>query len=402
MSRTFPILVALLLACGMGCAKVEVVDVPSAASPGAGLAGEDGVFYALPRTVVRVLVKADQTVTRSARFARFAPIFAPGSTPPCGSITACAVLGGGPGERKAYKIQQGSTFATFGEPDPTKVYMVKFARGGTLDQKMAMEWNEAGLLSTASASVTNRTTDVVVSSIKLAASLGTKFAALGSPIGAAAVQASGCEALPARPSTAAAAARQDNDSWVLPILLQAEADASRNILVANYCDLPATGQDVDSRDDYSLARDQAPLRAAMLAYLTRVAPLVDQRTAILTTGTVNALDPIALIDRLDSLIDEQMKALFVGSKTVTTWDMPFEVRQFEPNQSVELVHVVPDAGLCTPGQWLAHDARPAPDGMLLTSCPNTRTPVVLQVAYHPEMDQQLFHRVQTGTSPPPG
>src|SRR5258705_8464429 len=109
-----------ITACG---AKLVVVPVPSEAQ-GAAQAGTlapavsklqgEGVFYALPRTVARVVVKADKVVTQSAPYARFAPIFAPGAEPPCGTIVKCAAVKG-KGETTKYELQQGATFTPFGE-----------------------------------------------------------------------------------------------------------------------------------------------------------------------------------------------------------------------------------------------------------------------------------------------
>jgi hypothetical protein len=401
-----------IAACG---AKLVVVPVPSetAAAPPAGMTAVqrlqgEGVFYALPRTVARVVVKADKKVTHSAPYARFAPIFAPGTEPPCGTIVKCAEAAG-KGETTKYELQQGATFTTFGEPDPSKVFMVKFTGGKAIDQTLSMAWNETGLLSTASASVTNRTTDIVMSGLKLATSLATK-AAEGS----------------ADAETAAANLCNEtapNDAWVIPILSPPPAQPSNNpprppaqpgpntpatadrpkhgpmnALVANYCELPPKDRDgrkdEDSRDDYVQTRDEKDLAQARRSYLVRVAPLVEQRTTLLTTSTIQLLDPLKYAEKLETLIEQQVKELFVGSKSTKTWEIPFEVRTLTPGTSQPILGIKETLGVCPHRELLAPDAKPAPDGfkdLPVAECDKT---AAVSVAYHPDEGGQLFSLIK--------
>jgi hypothetical protein len=392
MSRSVLMLWLMAAVALNACAKVVVVPLDK---PGAPLKGE-GMFYALPRTVAKVVLKVDNVSTTSARYARFAPIFTRGAEPACGNINDCAGLKGSPGRQSKYSLQQGATFSTFGEPDPDHVFMVKLTNGGTLDQTLSMAWNEAGLLSTASASVTNRTTDFVIAGVKLATSLATKAAAAG----AAKAAALDKTPFPANSETQCAVAAQ-NDNWIIPVLLLIEPNVLQNELVANYCDLPPQNRDAkeeNSRDDYDRTRDRDDLIAATRAYILRVASVIDYRTRLLTSA-VNVLDPVPLVEKLDAVIDEELKGLFVGTKTTKTWELPFEVRELDPASPIQLLSVNETAGVCPDRKQLAADAKPAPDGFHATppKCDGSDTsakPVRVRVDYHPAQDTQLFSRVK--------
>ncbi len=389
--------VVLLSLAAAGCAKVVVIPVANAE-------GEEGVFYALPKTVARVLVKVDREVKHPAAFSRFAPIFAPDAQMLCDGITGCLPdKHGVVAEVVKYSVQQGATITPFGEPDPTKVFLVKFAGSRAVDQALSMTWNEAGLLSAASATVTNRTTDIAMSTATLVAGLGTKAA-----FGADEARTFGAKAL--------CPDGQANDKWVIPTLRRvplpppppqprAEPEAWTQILVENYCDLPPTDRDTSkpevSRDDYSESRDKAHLARAVEIYGTRVVPMLIRRTEILTAGGGNMLNPVALIDKLDVLIDDRLKSLFIGSTAKKTWEGPFEVRDLLPGKPVILLGLHASQGVCPARPLLAADAKPLPSGFSELTAGACLEQVALSTDYHPVMTSQLFHTVSASIGPPP-
>ena len=370
------------------CSKVVVVPVPHTAT----LKGE-GVFYALPKTVARVLVKANKESSTSARYARFAPIFVPGAKPPCGTITKCAALKGGPGKSAKYSLQQGAVFTTFGEPDPSQVFMVKFTGGGAFDQSLSMAWNEAGLLSTASASVTNRTIDIVTSGTKLVTGLVAK--GLAGSVNASRAQTA--ERCPVDGDQAV-------DKPIIAILLEVDPEPKTNALVANYCDLPlhdrVQGTDENSRDDFT-AEDREALWAAVGAYKMRVWPIINQRSTLLTSTSLNVLEPDKYLDKLDPLIDEQLKGLFIGGKSTATWELPFEVRSLAVGTPVNVLGLDESNGVCPTAELVASDAKPMPDDFQAANVTCTEM-AALWLAYHPAQTDQLFSRVQAGTEPETG
>lgn len=375
-----------------GCAKVVVVPVPE----GGQKLTDEGIFYALPSTIARIAMKASKDVSASARFARFAPIFAPGSAPPCGKIKDCAALEGKPGETTKYSLQQGATFATLGEPDPKHVYMVKFTGGGALDQALSMTWNDAGLLASASASVTNRTTDIVVSGVKLATSLYAKgLAAGGGDAAVANAWVGHCPGLDGK----AMASGSPNDQWIIRLLLLADSEIKTNVLVANYCDLPEkdrTDKDENSRDDYNETRDKPALELALRAYTLRVQPLISQRTTLLTAQSLSVLDPVKYLEKIDPAIDEQLKSLFIGTKSTATWDLSFDVRDLEPREKptepLKLLGLNEKEGLCFVDELRSPESKPMPDDFqkVVVSCDKTLS---LATAYYPAQGAQVFSRV---------
>lgn len=373
-----------------GCAKVVVVPV----RPGL---RDEGVFYALPKTVARVLVKVDREVKQPAPYAMFAPIFAPDAAPACGTIRRCRpdAKTGEVASVTKFALQQGSTFTTFGEPDPDQVFLVRFKGGGTIDQDLSMTWNDVGLLGAASASVTNRSADVGLAGLKLLTGLGTKAAA----------GATRAETIKDRGRCPDAHA---NDEWAIKALKAVEPDPATSTLVSNYCDLPATdrdpdpGKDENSRDDFDRNTDRVWLERAAAAYYRRVQPLVARRINILT-GDANILDPVALLDRLDALIDEQLRMLFVGSENKKTWDGPFEVRSLAPGGPVTILGISETSGICPVAALLAPDAKPLPDTFRASPAECGRaTPVTVSVDYHPSAPAQLFHKVRESVAAPDG
>jgi hypothetical protein len=262
---------------------------------------DEGVFYALPKTVARVVVKVDKDTKQFAPYSRFTPIFAPGAEPVCGTIVKCRAKKDVAKEAE-YSLEQGATFSTFGEPDPDEIFLVKFTGGGALDQTLSMEWNETGLLSTASASVTNRTTDIVMSGLKLLTSLATK---------AVSVSTNASTKSPSEPDQCKTNGGA-NDAWILPILRGATAakgaNDDSNPMIRNYCGLPNSDRpgrtDEDSRDDFIAAEDKDDLVAARDAYDVRLAELVRQRTSLLTSSTVNVLDPVKYLEKVETVIDQ--------------------------------------------------------------------------------------------------
>ena len=145
----------VIIASVTGCAKIVV----EAVRPNMGGAG---VFYALPKTVIHVALKADMTTLKAAPYQKFAPIFAPGGAVACDSAAKCkppkpkgtsplTILtedivppDAGPDTKTTYSLQRGATFTTSGVPDSEHVYLVKFTGNSTVDQALAMTWTETG------------------------------------------------------------------------------------------------------------------------------------------------------------------------------------------------------------------------------------------------------------------
>jgi hypothetical protein len=341
-----------------GCATIVVERVTSA--------GSDGLIYALPNTVLRVQLKLNQTVKSGAPYAAYAAIFAPDSHPVCRDA-ACSGL-----PKASYAVESGATFSTYGEPDPANVYFVKFTGGRAVDQTLSMTWNEAGLLTAASSSVTNRSTDIAMSGVKLLTAVGTKAA-----FGAVSARAGVNPQCPDKSTT---------DDWVLPLLHPAAAQV-QSTLIGNYCALKKSDRD-------ALPRDDRLFDAALAAYIAKVQPLVHVKGAILD-GTSQTLDQTALLTKLETEIDQELTELYVGKTVTQSWDGTIDVRKLAVDSPLSILAVDANKGFCLREAAIPPDAKPLPpqfDRLNATDCTGAAN-VVLHTHYYPDPALQLFSMV---------
>lgn len=358
-------LLLTVLALFRGCdSKVVVVPVPQdKALP------SEGVIYALPNTVMRLQMKLDKTSRSGARYAAYAAIFAPDGEPVCKDADCTE-------EKKVtYSLQQGTTFATYGEPDPDNVFLVKFVGKGAIDQTLSMTWSEAGLLSAASASVTNRTGDVVLSGLKLVAGLGTK-AALGA-------EKAGAGVKPCDPDPS------PTDDWAIPIL-QNGGSTSAPALIANYCAIKKADRD-------TLYRDDALLKDAVKAYVDKVQPLVAAREQILR-GASQTFEPASLLSHIEAEISHHLTVLYLGTKKTLTWDGALDVRtpKVDLPHTYTVLRVAANDGICLGASEVPPDSKPLPDKFTILkdrACADA-TPVDLKLDFYPDGRSQLFNRIQ--------
>lgn len=350
------------------CAKVVVVPVPNSNEK----IPATGMIYALPKTVVRVQVKVDKTTTSRVPYARFAGIFAPSGKPVCEGDKCTA-------EQTVYSLQPGSTFTTYGEPDPDNVYLVKFSGSGAVDQTMSMTWNDAGLLSSAGASVTNRSVDIAMSSVKLLAGLGTKAAAGAAVVPPTKGQPPGCE----KPS--------NNDAWILTILKGPTAGNRSPQLVKNYCNLTE-----EQRKAFNETRDAEPLKAALAAYIDNVNPLIEARLKMLS-GTSMSMDPATLLPRIEAEITQQLADLFLGAKSVTTWDGTLDVREVAVGKPLDILRIDEVKGVCVVAQNAEIPPIGKPPGDLADASCGGMKVIALAFELYPTAERQLYSKVKDDT-----
>ncbi|MEO7141933.1 MAG: DUF4831 family protein [Bryobacteraceae bacterium] len=340
MRRCLVICSALSLLLG-GCAKIVVVPVPSGGSTPA-----EGVIYALPNTVIQVHLKIDKTTKKGAPYAVYAAVFAPDTKPVC-EDQACSK------GSTEYAVEDGATFTTYGEPDPEEVFLVKFSKGGAVDQSLTMTWNDAGLLSGASSTVTNRTGDIIVSGIKLAASVASKTA-FGSNKALAANKLAKKNCSDVIPGSGEDAA----DDWFIQELntkLTAKPEWA-NTLITNYCTIA-------KEDRAKLPQDKDLVEDAIDAYTIKIIPLADTRATLLR-GTGTALDAVPLIARIETEIGTQLIPLFIGTKTTIVWDGALDTRAVRKGASVpvdlSILIVDPKAGICIQNVEVPPGVKPLP------------------------------------------
>ena len=385
------VLCLVVMAFTCACATVDVRHVVPAT--GDARLKEEGVFYALPKTVAKVQVKVEKTAKTIAPYMMFAPIFAPGGQALCSDPAKCRDMK----DSTEYVLAEGVTFNALGEPDPDHLYLVKISGGGTLDQTMSMAWSDTGLPTSAASSVTNRTIDVAVAGVKMATNLGSK-AFLGAGTVLEINKTDKC------PTDAVAGV----DDWVIPELEKIGAADSEavELAIANYCDMPKeTREKYQKRAQPSdpTPADQLLLRRAVSAFKLRVLPYSDRRTSLLTETTGSVLDPGALIDRLDKIVDAQIKGLFLGESEKTVWEPTFEMRQIEitPAAPFQLLQLDAANGPC-PKADLTFDSKPLPAKFATKTllCTSTHPAVTVKVALFPAAGQ-VFEGVKNRVAAPP-
>jgi hypothetical protein len=379
-----------------GCDSQIVVDkVP----PGQAVPA-NGVIYTLPNTVARVQVKVDKATAQGAPYSPFAAVFAPDGDPVCkyeaiNETEYKKCLEG----ITTYAVQQGATFAPYGEPDPDQVFLVRFMGKGTIDQSLSMTWNETGILTAASSSVTNRTGDIILSGLKMVTGLGIKLA-LGAPSATLSPADCGDDSI-------------DQDTWIVPEL--AKAGSNSSALIGNYCGIKkedrkkfpaATATAIQFTNEMSVLITKTfkqLLEEAVQTYAAQLDELVKARTTILQ-GKSQTFEPASLLSHIESEINQKLTSLYLGTKKTLTWEGSLDVRDFDTlaaadldNQTtgglLDVIHVDEHTGICLKVP-LAPDSKPIPKKFnILTATCNAAPAVQLRVNFFPASSSQLFTRI---------
>lgn len=397
-----------------GCDSKIVVDhVSSNTSVPA-----NGMIYALPKTGAKLQVKVDKTTTTGAVYSPFAAIFAPDGDRVCKydtitkeTYTKC--ISG----QDSYSLQPGTIISTFGEPDPDQVFLVRFLGSGRIDQNLSMTWNDTGLLTAASAQVTNRTTDILVSGLKTVTGLGIK-AALGAP-------KSDDDAAPCGKGTI------KQDKWIVTELTKAGLNIAPS-LVRNYCEIKISDRRkfperadtpaVDIKDDSTVVETLTfgdLLTRAREAYANEVYKLISLRGKILTDEDLNTANS-DLLSHLDTEISKKLTELYLGRKKSFTWEGTLNLRQLpqlhcgltdrdrdggcdamdnEPGGwFFDVINIDEREGICTKAE-LSPDSRPIPIvgaekfAILKGEACDKATAIKLRLNFYPESRSQLFPRI---------
>jgi hypothetical protein len=178
-------------------------------------------------------------------------------------------------------------------------------------------------------------------------------------------------------------------------LIEAGLDDPKSIIM-NYCALPT-----DVREGFGDEGTGAELQAALRAYQDQIVPLLMGRTNILKANNVYVQDAAAYLDRIDTLLSQEMRSLFLGSKSAkTVWkgtlDTVLDGAQ-KPPQPVPLIRVDPQRGVCSVAP-LAPTSKPIPTDILTNCSGDALNTAVMNVAYHPDQASQVFSIVQNGVT----
>jgi hypothetical protein len=210
---------AVAVTLSSGCAKVVVDHVPAATAGGKRIAA-DGVFYALPRTVVVVDVPVEKVEKKAGRYKDYLGFFYPDR------LTAGDYI-----DKSEVEFHlKPATFATRGEPDPDHVYYVKVT-GGAVDRTGFLDLTEQGVVKGASAAVTNPAVDIALGGVSLLTGLLTRTVLTGAkPARGGVVVAPFCYDHPA----------DAGDARVWKYLSTDTDPEQAKMLYRNYCDLGKT------------------------------------------------------------------------------------------------------------------------------------------------------------------
>jgi len=180
MKRPNPLLFLLLLITVFftGCfeSKTVVTRVQSHV-PGTPRPKLNGVFFSLPRTVVKVDLPIVRTSRRAAQFSKLSPFFFSGEsfTKAIGEVINPTALepnlANATKEEGRYYGFDDPKFSTRGEPDPNQTFMINI-RGGKFETKTLMlEVTEDGIIAKAEAEAKNEAIDFFTQSLKTAVSI---------------------------------------------------------------------------------------------------------------------------------------------------------------------------------------------------------------------------------------
>ncbi|HZE70011.1 MAG TPA: DUF4831 family protein [Pyrinomonadaceae bacterium] len=209
--------VFLLTACPQG--KTVVVKMPSKTSNGR----MDGVFYALPLTIVSANVPLKRTDSKPAQFQVFARCF---FSPDIADERIIL-------PSTSFSVET-PLFSSHGEPDPAEIYMVKFDSGLFESKSLFLSLNESGQLTKAEAAAENTTADFVTGVIKTAVTVGAAGATSG--LFSANVEIPEFRTLkqtfPKSEESAAQAKKRLNDACQLCLAAMADDAATRSLRAA--------------------------------------------------------------------------------------------------------------------------------------------------------------------------
>lgn len=325
------VLASLVTVSGACVARNVTVRV----DPNSRLKKTDGVFYALPRTVVGVEIPLIRIEKKKGEFAAFAACFFP--------------------DDKANIVEKDSTsfdlgepvINSRGEPDPREVFMVKIKGHYLEDKTMTLALTETGTLTKITEETTNRTVDVITQAAQTAASLAKSLVPL------AAIGEGDLRDLEQFLRTSTLDCIKDdnirNDVKKLDRLLDLRRTLGTKRAAAVQQEYDALNKEITGDNPpegikqlIAAIKLRADIRTLQLL---RQSLLFNQAASGQVSGEALRL---ALEDT-----DKQITALknkFIGTSTKETWNAKFEVTPlkegFGTEKSYQLFEFATDAGVC--------------------------------------------------------
>ena len=333
-----------------GCeAHLVSTNLPPSATTKTNL---DGLYYALPKTVVTASIPVKLTKVEDGKYKDFADVFFGGTNKP--SLTF-----GTP------------TFSSAGQPDPRQIYVVKGEGSGAIAQTLTFTFSESGAVTGLKAEVDNQTAGLVTSGISAAVGA---FGKLHYGQGVSPMQ------------NCVKSMRDDE-------YFKCEALENREELLAYFAKLDAARRNFLASQYRSSQTYKDEFDEAKTEYL-KIMDLVATRTAEIDSFALQTAAPLdEYWARATELIAERTTA-FKGKKSEHKWTATVEV---EPKQcsakrespctagwtSPAVVKYEPSVGICSHAT-LRGDALPA---SMRAACTSSAREIKVNFSPNPASDQ---------------
>lgn len=314
MKRLIYLVILLLAAVSVvSCSsKMVVVHIP-ASSRDAKLPA-DGIFFALPRTVITVDIPVELTESKPGKFADLAPVFLPDKK---------AVKTKG----KKLKLKM-AKFNTYGEPDPKAVYYVKVVGGAAVDWSRTFQFNEDGTIASAKQQADNQVSDILIGTLSAAMGLAAKA------IGA------GVQPCPASADT--------GEEAVACYLGNVGDEYKTNFLSLKKDNIEVFNRIVNDNTEkrngkYSIKSPS--LLTEAVDSVRNIKILREKPEELFTNPRPGGSLTDSMFTRINSLIIDRIKD-FIGTETTSAWTGSFEVRPQKITDVKPLFKMNPTEGLC--------------------------------------------------------
>ncbi len=383
--RHKPLAVIVISALALSGCTAQLISTQVPKTPPTGAAQPlDGLFYALPQTVVNVKLPVTFTKAVDGPHKPYLDLFfpEPAKNPPVAES----------------KLKLGTPeFSVRGEADPRQVYVVKATGRGAVQQTLTFGFKEDGAVTGIKAEVTNVTSDLVISGIKGLVSIATRTLLAGS-------------------SGAKNAKPLDDESKEDPINCE-DPTPSKDVsperrteyfkqcvlkddrLILNFALLKSGAQQyVDNYFD-DLEKRRNFLRA--LADYNQIRDLMDGRAKALERSDGGPKQDVILTQNEAEVA--KLMQLFLVKKTVVSWTGNFEILPDECDSKRQerctgdwispepaLITYAKAGGLCIYDSD-RHRGKLPPASILAKQADCTQTnAVTLSLSPHPKTDQTVF------------
>lgn len=315
-------LLVLALSAGACFESKVITSKVNPASPG-DRRTMNGVFYALPRTVVKVDIPVVRTTKVPGALGVFTPCFLPDSDFVMRKTISFAV------------DNSNVKFDTLFIPDTSEIYMIKTKGGMFETRNLELTLTESGVLVKASADVTNETIDIVTGTIKTGSSLLAK--ALTIPLAAGVA-----------PDAAQTECRQKIVAlWEEELELAPGTFISGGVI--NEAALSAdqrVPEEVKNIAKFIGGYNQAQAIADEIEALeTRRSDIVGQQD--LEKPNVSADTIKLLLDELNKRIADLKNTNFLGSESKLTWNPSFRFNPSLPLTPFTFFTLSKERGVCS-------------------------------------------------------